>query len=187
MGCDGGTIPKRNELVKQKRKPEQRDKEAEVENLWRHCALSQEPLQEPIVMCAAGHLYNKTAVIEQLLDKTSNQHIKNLRDVRELKLTKNPEFLNGSAIEKQNSFMDKIACKYICPITRLEMNGKSRFVALWRCGCAFSEKALKEMNDRCCPCCSKVYKAEEVVVLNGGAEDNVGRVSELSKRRKVSE
>lgn len=183
MGCDGGTIPTRSELVKQKRKPEQKDKTTEQNNRWRYCALSQEPLQEPIVMCTSGHLYNKTAVIEQLLNKTSG-HIKNLKCVRELKLTKNPEFSENADIEKHNTFIDKSVCKYICPVTRLEMNGKCRFVAPWRCGCVFSEKALKEINDCCCPCCSKVYAAEEIVVLNGDAADNAGKVNK-SKRKTV--
>ena len=30
MGCDGGTIPRRDELVKVKKKPEQKDKDAEL-------------------------------------------------------------------------------------------------------------------------------------------------------------
>lgn len=164
MGCDGGTIPKRNELVKQKQKPEQRDSIAERDNIWRYCSLSQEPLQEPIVMCEQGHLYNKTAIIEQLLDKNPLEHIKNLRNVRVLNLTKNPEFLNG--IEKQNCFIDKNASMYICPVTKLEMNGKYRFVAPWRCGCVFSEKALKEIGESSCPCCSKPYSPQEIVYLN---------------------
>lgn len=187
MGCDGGTIPKRNELVKQKQKPPPKDKEAELNNLWRYCALSQEPLQEPIVMCEFGHLYNKTAILELLLNKNERpienkqQHIKHLRDVRGLKLTKNREFLN-SGVVKQNSFIDKTPAIYICPITRLEMNGKYRFVAPWSCGCVFSEKALKEINDSCCPCCSKVY--QRIVVLNG--DDADVEVMRLCKRRKLS-
>lgn len=186
MGCDGGTIPKRNDLVKQKRKPQEKDKEAALNNLWRYCSLSQEPLREPIVTCAFGHLYNKITVIEQLLNKTINGHIKHLRDVRELKLNKNPEYLKSGAIEKQGAFIDEIVAKYICPITRLEMNGKSRFVALWSCGCVFSEKALKEINDYRCPCCCKVYSLEEIVVLNGDEVDvEKVKLKKLHKRRKM--
>lgn len=183
MGCDGGTIPKRNELVRQKQKPKPKDKEAELYNLWRYCALSQEPLQEPIVACGLGHLYNKTSVIEELLTKNEgckqNRHIKSLRDVREIKLIKNPEITNSS-IERRNISL------YICPITKLEMNGKHRFVFLWNCCCVFSEKTLKQIdNDGHCPSCSNAYKKEEIVVLNGNVAD-MERMKENMQSRRVA-
>lgn len=54
MGCDGGTIPKRHELVKTKQKEEQRDKNADLAAKWKHCALSNQPIEEPIVACELG-------------------------------------------------------------------------------------------------------------------------------------
>ena len=42
MGCDGGTIPTRDELVKLKKKPEQKDADAVRLLKWAHCALSQQ-------------------------------------------------------------------------------------------------------------------------------------------------
>lgn len=41
MGCDGGTIPRRDELVRTKQKDEQKDVHAENAFKWKHCALSQ--------------------------------------------------------------------------------------------------------------------------------------------------
>ena len=41
MGCDGGTIPKRDELVRQKKKKEQKDPDSERLYLWGHCSVSQ--------------------------------------------------------------------------------------------------------------------------------------------------
>uniref|UniRef100_A0ACB8F6U0 Protein RTF2 n=1 Tax=Sphaerodactylus townsendi TaxID=933632 RepID=A0ACB8F6U0_9SAUR len=75
MGCDGGTIPKRHELVKGPRKVEKVDKNAELVAQWYYCTLSQEKLNRPIVACELGRLYNKDAIIEFLLDKSSEKAI----------------------------------------------------------------------------------------------------------------
>jgi hypothetical protein len=71
MGCDGGSIPKRSELVKtKKRQREDADKTAASINEWFYCALSKEPLRPPLVSCALGKLYNKDAIYEFLLDRS---------------------------------------------------------------------------------------------------------------------
>lgn len=63
----------------------QKDKDAERSFKWRNCALSQQPLQEPVVACGLGRLYSKSSVLEALLDKErkpeSINHIKNLKVV----------------------------------------------------------------------------------------------------------
>ena len=69
MGCDGGTIPKRDELVKTKKQNRQVDKTEQLIANWYYCALSKTPLKEPIVSCRLGKLYNKDAIIKYLLNK----------------------------------------------------------------------------------------------------------------------
>jgi hypothetical protein len=54
MGCDGGTIPKRDELVKTKKKEAQTAKDVKVAAKWNNCHLSQLPLQKPIVADLLG-------------------------------------------------------------------------------------------------------------------------------------
>lgn len=54
MGADGGTIPKRCELVRGKKKTEKVDKNVENANKWRTCQLTQEALLKPIVACKLG-------------------------------------------------------------------------------------------------------------------------------------
>jgi len=50
---------------------------------WKHCSITQEPLQTPIVACGLGRLYSKDAVIEALLDRANMpetaQHISSLK------------------------------------------------------------------------------------------------------------
>lgn len=140
---------------------------------WRYCALKQERLQEPIVMCGLGRLYSKQSVIEQLLDKDSEmpeacKHIKSLRDVRDLNLTPNPIFED---INKTEGMLDTRGAPYICKLIGLEMSGKFRFIALWSCGCVFSERALKEIGSKICLLCQQPFTDEDIVILNGTDEE----------------
>lgn len=177
MGCDGGTIPRRDELVRTAKKPEQKDKDAEREFRWLHCALTQEYLREPIVMCGFGRLYSKQSIIEQLLEKEkkpeSIKHIRTLKDIKTLKLTPNPAY---TAEDKTEGLLDTRHAPYVCKLIGLEMSGKFRFVALWSCGCVISERALKQIkrNDSggsVCPLCLEPFSVEDVIVLNGSEED----------------
>ncbi|KAL1380340.1 hypothetical protein pipiens_014273 [Culex pipiens pipiens] len=166
MGCDGGTIPRRDELVRMKKKPEQKDKDAERQFRWKHCTITQERLRKPIVMCGLGRLYSKQNVIECLLEKDkmpeSCAHIKSLKDVKDLKLTVNPAY---------DSDRDDKSAEFICALIGLEMSGQFRFVALWTCGCVFSERALKEVKDKTCSSCQTPFSEQDVVILNGSDED----------------
>lgn len=172
MGCDGGTIPRRDELVRLKKKPEQKDKDAERSFKWRNCALSQQPLQEPIVACGLGRLYSKSSVLEALLDKDTKpesvSHIKNLKDIKDLKLYKNPAYV---ATEHTEGSVGDGSAPYICPISGLEMTGKFRFVFLWNCGCVLAERALKEVKQNICHMCQQPFTDKDVIILNGNEED----------------
>lgn len=172
MGCDGGTIPRRDELVRMKKKPEQKDKDAERSFKWRNCALSQQKLQEPVVSCGLGRLYTKSSVLEALLDKESKpdsiSHIKNLKDLKDLKLTKNPAFKDS---EHTGGDVGDGSSPYICPISGLEMSGKFRFIFLWSCGCVLAERALKEVKQNLCHMCQQPFTDNDVVILNGTEED----------------
>lgn len=182
MGCDGGTIPRRDELVKTKKKPEQKDKQAELAFKWKHCAIRQLPLQPPVVACSLGRLYSKESVLEGLLDRAalpdSAAHIKNLRDVRNLNLTSNPAFDGDRAEKGDTGYTDGATSPYICPVIGLEMNGKYKFCFLWSCGCVVSERALKEVKSWSCHTCQQPFQETDIVVLNAEGDD-----LELAKER----
>ncbi|KAG8962284.1 hypothetical protein FRC03_004396 [Tulasnella sp. 419] len=152
MGNDGGSIPDRRDLVKSKPKAEQADKNNQTIAAWFFCALSKRPLQEPIVSCALGKLYNKDALIEYLLDKSMYGdgeeicgHIKSLKDVKTLRLTPNP------AREANTSSGDTKKGLFICPLTLKEMSGTLKFVYLATCGCVFSAAGLKGVTSSSLP------------------------------------
>nr|XP_044603970.1 replication termination factor 2 isoform X2 [Equus asinus] len=157
MGCDGGTIPKRHELVKGPKKVEKVDKDAELVAQWNYCTLSQEILRRPIVACELGRLYNKDAVIEFLLDKSSEKalgkaasHIKSIKNVTELRLSDNPAWEGDKGNTKGDKHDDLQRARFICPVVGLEMNGRHRFCFLRCCGCVFSERALREIKAEVC-------------------------------------
>ncbi|XP_008472467.1 protein RTF2 homolog [Diaphorina citri] len=173
MGCDGGTIPKRDELVKVKKRPEQKDKASELSFKWCHCSITQQKLEVPIVACMLGRLYSKDSVIEALLDRSKMPehaaHIKSLKDIKDLALTVNPAFTTGA--ETGDGYIDRQTAQYICPTTGIEMNGKFKFCFVWKCGCVVSERALKEVRDNICHKCQTAYSEGDIVILNPEQSD----------------
>jgi len=184
MGADGGTIPRRDELVKEKKKPEKKDKTSEQKHKWNDCAISQLPLQQPVLSCEYGNLYNKESVIEFLLEKKDLDkfsHLRGLKDVKELNLTDNP------ALSREDDKMDiSDASKYVCPVTGLEMSGKHRFCFIWDCGCVMSERALKEVPSKSCHKCGKEYNSDNIIILNGDDADFEKMKSNMLARRQAA-
>ena len=174
MGNDGGSIPKRRELVKSAAKSAstQQIKETRSEALdyaWKTCALSHKPLKAPVVSDAAGKLYNKDAVVEHLLlraggtsddpqnrDKDFEKTVKSLRDVVEVKFQK--EEVDGTKNEE--------AQQWTCPITNKYLGPAVKAVYLVPCGHAFSEIAIKETSrENSCLQCGEPYDSENAVTI----------------------
>ncbi|XP_072370621.1 replication termination factor 2 isoform X4 [Scyliorhinus torazame] len=190
MGCDGGTIPKRHELVKGPKKVEQVDKNAALAARWNYCAISQRPLRKPIVACELGRLYNKDAVIEYLLDTSPEKciivtatHIKNLKDVKQLNLTDNPTWKGDKANTKGDKYEDLQRAAFICPVVGLEMNGRQKFCYLHACGCVFSERAMKEIKTEVCHKCGESFNEDDVIVLNGSKEEMADLQRKMEERK----
>eukprot|EP01116_Phalansterium_solitarium_P005950 TRINITY_DN18275_c0_g1_i1.p1 TRINITY_DN18275_c0_g1~~TRINITY_DN18275_c0_g1_i1.p1 ORF type:complete len:274 (+),score=116.14 TRINITY_DN18275_c0_g1_i1:1170-1991(+) len=167
MGCDGGSIPMRVELVKMKPKEERADP-AEVEKIrWTYCAISNERLTPPIVSCELGFLYNKEVIIRLLLDKSIPKdfaHIRGLKDVREVHFKPNPNF-QDTGKSSVHTFDPATDALFVCPISGLEV-GKGRFSALRTCGHVFSDKSLRECPSAECLECGVPFAKDDVVVLN---------------------
>ena len=185
MGCDGGTIPRRDELVRTKQKGEQKDKDSVRKFKWHNCSISQSKLEKPIVACELGSLYSKSSVLEVLLDKTnkpaSAEHIKGLKDVKALNMTENSAVSVGPS--KGDSYLDTEVAEYVCPVVGLEMNGKYRFVFLWTCGCVFSERAIKMAKSDTCHKCNTPFTDEDVIVLNPDEEELDSMKARMDERR----
>jgi hypothetical protein len=187
MGCDGGTIPKRNEIVKNKeRRPRQeRDRSAVDAEKWKNCAICDWILTKPIVAGQWGHIFSKECVLKHLIELKQRESLlaydlvaektpildslHSMKDVKELKLKENTD-----SDCSQASNIDDIMTKpdFVCPITGLTTNGKYKFVFSWNCGCVVSERAVKEVpNEDKCLVCQTPYRPFDLVVLNPNEKD----------------
>ncbi|KAJ6218027.1 hypothetical protein RDWZM_009184 [Blomia tropicalis] len=191
MGCDGGTIPRRDELVRTKKKKEEKDKKADIVAKWKYCAISSNKLTKPIVSCELGRLYNKDAVIEYLLNKESPNsslisHIRNLKDIVTLGLTLKQDYKEkDTAGDKETDLQDS---KYVCPIVGLEMNGMYKFFYIRTCGCVLSERAIKEVKTDNCLVCNKSFVNDDLILLNGNDEEiEELRLRMIERRNKAKE
>lgn len=149
MGADGGSIPRRAEMVKTKVKPELLDDSEILKTQWTCCYISKKPLEKPIVACQLGRLYNKESVVLYLMNKDGTEaalaaelaHIKSLKSLINCNLTR-PKTTES--------------LYFICPVTGREMNGKSKFFVTRTCGCVLSEQALNQFPDsKTCLVCER--------------------------------
>eukprot|EP01134_Creolimax_fragrantissima_P008371 CFRG8371T1 len=188
MGADGGTIPTRGELVKLQKKKGRVEKDLELESKWMRCALSLQPLREPIVACPLGKLFNKEEVISFLLDRQSYadqalvfKYIRNLKDVTVLHLTRTHKRIAS----KDSSETDQYSANFKCPVTESLMNGKSRFVYIKPCGCVLSYRSLQEIPTSVCHRCGKDFVLADVYEINPTEEMAEKMVERLMEARRI--
>jgi hypothetical protein len=119
-GNDGGVVAvKRAFLIKTKAPEDSKKLNEDVEAARvATCALSGEPLRDPIVCDDLGVLYNKEAVLSFLLDgraatSPAFSHLKSLKRVVGVKATPNP------SVEKE-----KVGGLFICPVTGTVATGR---------------------------------------------------------------
>eukprot|EP01114_Cavostelium_apophysatum_P013798 TRINITY_DN3426_c0_g1_i1.p1 TRINITY_DN3426_c0_g1~~TRINITY_DN3426_c0_g1_i1.p1 ORF type:complete len:260 (-),score=65.83 TRINITY_DN3426_c0_g1_i1:51-830(-) len=169
MGADGGSIPRREELVKVKPKEEVADQNEVTRIKWSSCSLSKEQLSPPIVADELGSLFNKESVLRNLIEKSMPpmfSHIRTVKDVFPVNLKSNPAY---KSLREQTSLNLVDMAKespFVCPISGVEACGKHRFSVIKSCGCALSDKAMKECPSEICLQCNKPFVKEDVIPLN---------------------
>jgi hypothetical protein len=153
MGNDGGSIPDRTSQIRV-RKRKRRINKAEIQKTKSNlCSMTKEQLRKPIVGDRLGQLYNKTSVIEYLLNKNKAkgfEHIKSLKNVKDLK-----------CIINDNGYIQ-------CQISQEEFSGLNKFFFLWTCGCVFSKTAMDELNikNKCINCNIDFDINKDLISLN---------------------
>lgn len=180
MGNDGGSIPKRRELVKEAaRAPTISELKAtaleSLSHAWTHDPLSSEPLDlDNTVSDCQGRLYNYESVLKGLMpgddgadaqeEEKANGHdmtfsatgIKSLRDIVRLKFKRyTPAGSNSKAI-------------WACPISLKELGPATKAVYIVPCGHVFADAAMKEITtdqDKVCPECSETFEEQDVVSI----------------------
>ncbi|KAG5980719.1 hypothetical protein E4U55_003720 [Claviceps digitariae] len=171
MGNDGGSIPKRSELVKNAaRTPTVSElKATALESLihaWTHCALSGSSLEmETAVSDWRGRLFNYEAILNGLMptDESAEETtpasfgIKSLKDVVRVKFSK-----SGG--------------KWACPISMKEMGPSTKAIYLVPCGHAFAEIAITEIQENSCPECGEKFDKENAIPILAATENDVQRL-----------
>lgn len=158
------------------------EKEELLRSKWLVCALSNQPLKSPLVTCQLGRIYNREALIEFLLgegqfcyskEKLKEEgfgHLKSLKDVFELHLTENPAFAKSAKESGKVEESGEIPMPFICSVSNVEANGRQSFVALKKCGHAFTEKALSNTTEKACFTCNKPFTKDDFIYLNPNEE-----------------
>ncbi|CAO3633842.1 unnamed protein product [Cunninghamella echinulata] len=205
MGNDGGSIPRRIELVKEKQKEVKQNPNLQREAAWFYCALSKLPLNLPIVADRLGKLYNQDIIIEYILDKSTYgdgdkicPYIKSMKDTIKLNLTPNPsnnndnnnnnkskdqsDNKNGSSVV--GSLEKELKSQFICPVSMKEMNGKHRFVYLDSCGCVFAEQTLKEVSSKECLSCAKPFDNTNIITINPINQTEIDAMTKAMEEKK---
>ncbi|KAA8615461.1 Rtf2 domain containing protein [Pyrenophora tritici-repentis] len=192
MGNDGGSIPKRSELVKEAAKAltTAQIKEAQNEQqeyAWSTDPLTRKPLARPVVSDAAGFLYNKDSIIEFLLKEdgdaekaemkkvggvkdselgTFGDRVKGLKDVVEVKFE--IEEKEGGAVGAE---------KWKCPITGAALGPGSKGVYIVPCGHAFAGSTVKEIAGNACLTCNEPFAENDVIPIAPTAPTDIARLN----------
>lgn len=171
MGNDGGSIPKRNELVKEAAKAltAAQIKEAQTEQQeygWTTDPLTRKPLARPVVSDGAGVLYNKESIIEYLLKEEGGEKAE-MRKVGGVKGTAEGGFSElgtfgdrvkglkdvvevNFEISTAESEVDGRGERWVCPITGNALGPGTKAVYIVPCGHAFAGSVVKEVNETTC-------------------------------------
>lgn len=186
MGNDGGSIPKRRELVQEaaKTKTTTQVKETQAEQqefFWTTDCLTNEPLEPPIVSDSNGRLYRKESVLKLLTgdstidaveaEKLTHGAIKTLKDVVEVKFEEEAQ----SGLERNSNGSKKHM--WVCPITNKALGPGSKAVYLVPCGHAFSGAAIKEVKEEKCLQCGEAYASNDVISIVPTLEEEIARLS----------
>ncbi|KAJ2083568.1 Replication termination factor 2 [Coemansia sp. RSA 988] len=200
MGNDGGSIPRRNEMVREKKKDEKPDRTSKLVTMTFFCALSKQLLHEPVVGDGLGRLYNREAILEYLLDRSAFgdgskicAHINTIKDVKTLNFKANPSFdkLRDNENNKKavsSTFDDRPTAQFVCPITLKEMNGNLPFEFNWTCGCVLSTRARKELPESTvCLVCGEPLDVKDIVPINSLSSEVVDSLYERINERKSNQ
>lgn len=191
MGNDGGSIPKRRELVKEAaRTPTVSELKAtaleSLSHAWTRDPLSSEPLDmDNVASDWRGRLYNYESILKGLVpaevdadaeekangnDMTfSSTGIKGLRDIVRLKFKR----------YKPAGSKDKEI--WACPVSLKELGPATKSVYIVPCGHVFAEVAIKEITDQehICPECSEPFEDQDIVPILSTEE---AELAKLAKR-----
>ncbi|KAG9390033.1 Rtf2 RING-finger [Carpediemonas membranifera] len=174
MGADGGLKFKQSDVFKDKT-PETKTLASvhAAELRARRCALSNEPLQEPICCDKAGRLYNYEAVLEALLSHTVPPPLAPWLCSRADVLTLDPTLAPPHNGPGEGPF------PLVCPLTGSSVGAGGSFVAIKPCGHVVRADRWTGMT---CPLCDADGTAVRLLQNKPVAPRRVAKVKGRVKR-----
>ena len=187
MGNDGGSIPKRRELVREAAKNPSTTEikeslQEKQEFCWTTDPLSNKALHPPIVSDHNGRLYNKQSILEFLLpgedEVTKAEHEKILAGaVRSLKDVVEVHFYSGNASHGHERNGNGAPSRgWTCPITNKPLGPGSKAVYLVPCGHAFTAEGVKEVKAGECITCGERYADNDVIPIVPTKAEDIARL-----------
>lgn len=184
MGNDGGSIPKRRELVKEAaRQPTSAQlKETAAESLthaWTTCPLSSEPLDvQNTVADGRGILYNYESVLQCLLPSSAE-------DANSIPEAQEEAFRHTGITSARDVVRLRFALRRddrgrevrACPVSLKELGAATKAVYLVPCGHVFAEAALRELTESA----SASASAAVSTVAADAEDDDARRCPECSE------
>eukprot|EP01029_Cantina_marsupialis_P016838 TRINITY_DN377769_c0_g1_i1.p1 TRINITY_DN377769_c0_g1~~TRINITY_DN377769_c0_g1_i1.p1 ORF type:complete len:277 (+),score=83.18 TRINITY_DN377769_c0_g1_i1:105-935(+) len=166
MGADGGCIATQRKFTRIRKTKDNSAEQKKNRDHSKavHCALSNRVLENPVVACEKGYVFNKEAVVSRLLDKTMPKSLKHV------KLSSIIECNFKKTDHSKEKIEDESSGVMICPVTNVEMNGLYTFCLISSCRCVISEKAMIEVPGSSCPACAKEFEESDVIFLNPNEE-----------------
>ena len=207
-GGDGGVIAAKRKFMRGLQTKEvEKKSESELRDIKvSTCALSGEQLTEPIVACRLGNLYNKDALLRELLARQEGKppefkHVQRLKDVvvcRFMTADADADADTAAGAITSSSARAALASlapmsgagtgagaisrsRFICPITRDEFNGHIPFCVIWTSGCVISHKALTQVPSSTCLVTGTPFTPDDVITL----APNERQLEELQHREQA--
>lgn len=186
MGNDGGSIPTRRELVKESLRDPTTAQVKELQNeqqeyYWTTDPISRDTLAQPVVSDAYGKLYNKSTILEYLVEGARKEDadvitqgaVKSLKDVVEVK------FEVDTTIEGEDGAAAAASRQEIwkCPMSGDRLGPGSKAAYIVPCGHAFSGSAIREVSGERCLMCDTEYASNDVIPILPSTATDLARLA----------
>ncbi|KAF2133326.1 hypothetical protein P153DRAFT_308023 [Dothidotthia symphoricarpi CBS 119687] len=199
MGNDGGSIPKRSELVKEAAKAltTAQLKEAQTEQqeyAWSMDPLTRKRLARPVVSDAAGVLYNKDSVIEYLLMEEGREKEEMGKIGRvtgdeaeggvglgcvgdRVKGLKDVVEVKFEIAEGEEEGEKGLGEKWVCSITGTVLGPGTKACYIVPCGHAFAGSVVREVKGGGCLTCNEPYAENDIITILPTVPTDIARLN----------
>lgn len=142
-----------------------------------NCCISSMELEEPVMCCELGYLYNKKPLFEAMVNKTIPEkfaHVKSVKDVVEIKMSTRDN-ADGPKNADGDGKVGHQCAKFICPVTMRDMNGFNKFCVIRTSRVALSMEAIRQVAKatKTCPISGMAFEPDDDIIRLYPDEDEL--------------